>query len=567
MSQRETAARTDARAAAGSAPRPPLNPISTAYLWVVGLKGWPLWAFAAGTGLISNLAFPPIGFWPALSLGLSALVWLLDGAKLAANPGKSAFWRVWTFGFGYFLGGFYWDAAAFLTDPAFYVFIWLPVTLLPAGLSLFWAAGMRLGFVFWWPGPARLIVFSVFFMLSEWVRGHIFGGLPWNLPGMAWEAGGAISQSASVWGVYGLSLLTVVFCCAPAGLADSRPRGSAASRAALVALSIAAMTAIWGWGSHRLAQKPVATPVASSPRVRLIEAGVPQSEKYDNASAELLLKRYLDLSGPPPTAPRDAGNPSILIWPEGALPFYLFEWPDALDVVSERLGPRRLIIGLARREQANTPKEKAYNSLAVLDATANMKGALTIYDKHMLVPFGEFTPFRELAAMVGIPTLQALAKSGFFPGARPSTQSAVGVPPFGPLICYEAIFPGLSPRGEDRPRWLVNISNDSWFGHLSGPYQHSAQARMRAIEEGLPMARVASGGESGMIDGHGRWTVRATQPSAAVYGPDPKGWTAHVADAEIPPALARTLYSRFGDLLFYAMMAAINLGLLALPRK
>jgi apolipoprotein N-acyltransferase len=135
------------------------------------------------------------------------------------------------------------------------------------------------------------------------------------------------------------------------------------------------------------------------------------------------------------------------------------------------------------------------------------------------------------------------------------------------LICYEAIFPGLSPTGVDRPRWLVNISNDAWFGHLSGPYQHAAQARFRAIEEGLPMARVAAGGFTGMIDAYGRWTARGEPADPKIYGPDPKGWKSSVVDAPIPPMAHATPYSRWRDGLYWLMLLGLNLGLLVLPRR
>ena len=149
----------------------------------------------------------------------------------------------------------------------------------------------------------------------------------------------------------------------------------------------------------------------------------------------------------------------------------------------------------------------------------------------------------------------------------PATVTADGVPPFGPLICYEAIFPGLSPNGPDRPHWLVNISIDAWFGDLFGPGQHAAQARYRAIEEGLPMARVASRGDTGMIDSYGRWTARASVADPKLYGPDPEGWRSAVVDARIPAALPATPYSNWRDGLFWLIFAGLNLGLFVLPRR
>jgi apolipoprotein N-acyltransferase len=164
-------------------------------------------------------------------------------------------------------------------------------------------------------------------------------------------------------------------------------------------------------------------------------------------------------------------------------------------------------------------------------------------------------------------SLQKLAPGGFEAGPMPAPVKVVGIPPFGPLICYEAIFPGLTPEGPDRPEWLVNISNDSWFGALSGPYQHAAQAQYRSIEEGLPMARVAAGGLTGMIDAYGRWTAHGRPADSKIYGPDPEGWRSSIVDARIPPAAAATPYSQWRDGMFWLILIFLNLGLFVLPRR
>jgi apolipoprotein N-acyltransferase len=536
------------------------NFLTPLYVWVVGFRGWRALAFTGVLGAVANLAFPPVGAWPALVVALTGLVWSLDAARLSPKPGWSAFWRVFAFGFTYFLVGLHWIAAAFLVDPgAHLALIWLPLTILPAGLAAILAGVMTLGFRFWCPGPARIIIFAVFFTLAEWVRGALFGlgGLPWNLPGMVWAPGGAISQSASVWGVYGLSMLTVAALCTPAALTDGRPRGSGATRAAPLIVAAIVFGAIWGWGARRLDTVPE---LPNGQMVRLVEAGAPQNQKYEGAGP-MMVRRFVDLTGDD-----GPGSPSIVIWPEGALPYYVLEHPEVLDIITGDLGGRRLIFGTAR-QQAGGGAAEVYNSLAVVTAESNLRPPLAVYDKHMLVPFGEFTPLREVAALIGIETLQRLASGGFTAGERPDTVMAPGVPAFAPLICYEAIFPGLSRSAPDRPAWLVNISNDSWFGNLSGPYQHSAQARYRAIEEGLPMARVAAGGHTGMIDAYGRWTARGEPADPNLFGADPPGWTSSIVDAAIPPAAEPTPYSRWRDGLFWLILLGFNLGLLALPRR
>ncbi len=537
------------------------NFLTPLYVWAVGFRGWQAMAFAAVLGAIANLAFPPVGVWPAFAAALAGLIWSLDAARLSPRPGWSAFSRIFAFGFAYFLVGLHWIAAAFLVDPgAHLALIWLPLVILPAGLAALLAGVMALGFRFWCQGPARIIIFAVFFTLAEWVRGALFGlgGLPWNLPGMVWAPGGAISQSASVWGIYGLSVLTVAALCTPAALTDGRPRGSGASRAAPLIVAAIVFGAIWGWGARRLDTIPE---LPNGPMVRLVEAGAPQNQKYTGAGP-MMVRRFRDLTGAD-----EPGSPSIVIWPEGALPYYVLEYPEVLDIITGNLGRRRLILGTARQQREEDGEAGAYNSLAVITAESNLRPPLAVYDKHMLVPFGEFTPFREVADLVGIETLQQMASSGFEAGAPPDIVMAPGIPPFAPLICYEAIFPGLSPASPDRPQWLVNISNDSWFGNLSGPWQHAAQARYRSIEEGLPMARAAAGGHTGMIDSYGRWTARGAPADPNVYGADPPGWVSSVVDAPIPAAAPPTPYSRWRDGLFWLILLGLNLGLLVLPRR
>lgn len=545
------------------------NLIAPVYFWIAGLQGWRALAFCAALGAFANLAFPPLHFWPAFAISLTGLVWSLDGATLAARPKRAAFWRVAAFGFAYYLVGMHWIAFAFLVNPgAHLMFIWLPLIALPAILTAVLSACVYIGFRYWQPGPARLIIFAVSFMFGEWVRGALFGigGLPWNLPGMIWAPGEAISQSASIWGIYGLSALTVIAMASPATLADRRARGSTASRAAPVIVAAIVFGAIWGWGARRLADAAPTDDPGTGVIVRLVDIGTPQAEKHDPANAEKIVRRYLELSGP-----ATANTPDIVIWPEGALPYFLFEWDGALRAVSDSIGQRKLIMGVPRLEAVSTGPDtierRAYNSLAVLSGDADVRGARHWYDKHMLVPIGEFMPFAGLLKSIGLSTLQDLAPGGFEAGPMPSSVRVDGVPPFGPLICYEGIFPGLSPTGDDRPDWLVNISIDAWFGEFLGPAQHAAQARYRAIEEGLPMARVASRGETGMIDGYGRWTERGEPADPARFTPDPDGWRSSVVDASIPKALEPTPYGAWRDGLFWVMLLGFNLGLFVLPRR
>lgn len=548
---------------AGSDPQPHGrgNILAPAYLWVAGLQGWRALAFCAGLGAVANAAMPPFHIWPLYALALGGLVWSLDSARLAPRPRRAAFWRVAVFGFAYYLVGMHWIAWAFLVNPgAHLIFIWMPLVALPGLLAAILATAIWSVYPYWCLGPARLLIFSSAFMLAEWFRASLFGigGLPWNLPGMIWAPGEAISQSAALWGIYGLSWLTVVAMASPAMLADARPRGSTASRAAPIIVAAIVFGALWGWGARRLGEAPI-DQQATSTVIRLVDAGVPQAEKHQVGRAQEILTRYVALTGPDTDA-----APRIVVWPEGALPAYLHQ---AVEVVSPSVRRRKLIMGAARIGNLGADDQAVYNSLAVLSGASEARALLQVYDKHMLVPFGEFMPGAGLLSAIGLKTLQDLAPGGFAAGPPPATVRADGVPPFGPLICYEAIFPGLSPNGTDRPEWLVNISIDAWFGELFGPGQHAAQARYRAIEEGLPMARVASLGETGMIDAYGRWTARGKPADPSLYGPDPEGWRSSVVDAPIPRAIDATPYSNWRDGLFWLIFVALNLGLFILPRR
>lgn len=537
------------------------NILAPAYLWVAGLQGWRALALCAGLGAVANFAMPPFHIWPLYALALCGLIWSLDSARLAPKPRRTVFWRVAVFGFAYYLVGMHWIAWAFLVNPgAHLVFIWMPLVALPGLLAAILATAIWAVYPYWCLGPARLLIFSSAFMLAEWFRASLFGigGLPWNLPGMIWTPGEAVSQSAALWGIYGLSWLTIVAMASSAMLADARPRGSTASRAAPIIVAAIVFGAIWGWGARRLGeasldQQPTAT------TVRLVDAGVPQADKHQVGMAQDILNRYIALTGPDTD-----GSPRIVIWPEGALPAYLHQ---AVEVVSSSVRRRKLIMGAARIENLGAADQTAYNSLAVLSGASEARALLQVYDKHMLVPFGEFMPGAGILSAIGLRTLQDLAPGGFVAGPPPASVRADGVPPFGPLICYEAIFPGLSPNGPDRPQWLVNISIDAWFGELFGPGQHAAQARYRAIEEGLPMARVASLGETGMIDAYGRWTARGKPADPVLYGPDPEGWRSSVVDAPIPKAIDATPYSNWRDGLFWLIFVGLNLGLFILPRR
>lgn len=502
---------------------------------------------------MATLGHAPFQFQLAFVAGVMVLIWLLDGA--AEKPGKikRAAALGWFFGLGHFVTGVYWVASAFLVDSASWGPLWgIPATFgLAGGLAIFFAIGCALAMPLWTRDLRRLPLFALCLFASEWLRGHVFGGFPWILPGYIWTPGEPVSQLASVVGIYGLTLLTLLIAAAPAAIGDGAMGGGRRFAPTLIAALLVGMG--WGWGVQRLAQAPIHVP-GSRPIVRVADSGLSQAEKWEARPDQewRVLRRYLEASGD-----ANESNAQIVVWPEGAIPtigFFTLENPDFLDAIGRGMGDRVLITGLARRE-AQAEGIAYFNSAAVIDGVSGAPRLGQIYDKHRLVPFGEFIPLWSLVSSFNIAPLQRIG-AGFEAGAPPTRLIIPDAPPALALICYEAIFPGLSPRGEERPGWLVSVTNDAWFGDLrwfTGPWQHYAMARYRAIEEGLPMARAASGGVSAIVDSFGR-EVRSTR-GGALY-----------AEAELPPALGETTLARWGNILLLALLVIIA-GLRFLPAE
>jgi apolipoprotein N-acyltransferase len=432
----------------------------------------------------------------------------------------------WGFGFGQFLVGMHWIFYPFLVDTLEHAWqIPFVAILFPGGLALFAAAACAIALWLWKPGPSRIFTLAACYATAEWLRGHILTGLPWNLPAYGWEASLGVMQSMALFGAYGLSLLTVLFGAALAELFGARPR--TVFPAALAAVFVA----LWLGGELRLATTP--TVYFADVRLRLVQPNVPQDEKYVRELAPRNWQTLMDLSNR--AAPQ---KPTIVVWPEAAPPVLLQHAPDALDAITILTGGtgRTLITGNQRIDLA-AGHRRFYNSLYVFGRGGQL---LVTYDKFHLVPFGEYLPLEPLMKSLGITELVGFPGS-FTAGDGPHTVKIPGAPDAGPLICYEVLFPG-AVVGESRPGWLVNVTDDSWFGPWAGPRQHLLAARARAIEEGLPIARAANTGISAVIDPVGR--------IVAALDLDRSG----VVDSGLPRALGATLYARFGDLGFYILL-------------
>ncbi len=495
-------------------------------VWIGGLTGWRALLFAFAAGAVSATGFAPLEFFPALLLGYAALVLLLDGAAATPRPARRAAMLGWAFYFGQFLIGWHWIAYAFLIYPG--ANLWeLPFALLlPAGVALFGALACGLAALCWQEGAGRILVFACMAALSEWLRGHLFTGFPWNLSGYGWGASLALMQSASLMGAYGLSFLTVLLGASLAELARARWR--------LPAALFLLFALLWGHGAYRLATTP--TPDVPGVSVRLVQPDIPQAEKYVRALMLRNWQRLMALSVQPPAKGHKA--PSHIIWPEAATGFPVARSSGALDQIALLTARGQSLITGSDRVLRVGEGIIAYNSLYLFRPGS---GPPLTSDKFHLVPFGEYLPFAHVLNQIGIS--QLTVGSGFVPGDHPHVLDAGIAPPVTPLICYEVIFPhAVIDPAEPRPGWLVNVTDDSWFGPWAGPQQHLLIARFRAIEEGLPIARAANTGISAMIDPLGRVRARLDLNRMGEV------------DAGLPVALPPPLYARFGDLIFLLFM-------------
>lgn len=512
--------------------------------------GWrrALIAFVAGVG--SALSLAPINAWPVLFLTFPVLVWQIDGAVSGRRSGAfAAAWIGWCFGFGYFLAGLYWVGYAFLVDAK--TFGWLlPVAVagLPAYLALYTAAGFAAARLFWVRGAERILALAVALTVSEWLRGHLLSGFPWNTFGYAFSEPLFLAQAVSVVGVWGLTFLAVAIFSTPAVLADDKDDTPRPRRTVFAALMV--LVAMGGYGAYRLSANP--STFVSGVRLRIMQPNLQQDEKFNYNAKERVMDRYVALSERA-TGPQSSGLQDVthLIWPEAAFPFFLTREPEALARIVRMLQPDTVLITGAVRAADTPPNERvsrAYNSIYVIDHDGTIRA---IYDKVHLVPFGEYLPFQNLLERLGLQQLTKL-RGGFLAGDRRRTLSVPGAPKALPLICYEAIFPGAAVPPGERPGWLVNVTNDGWFGISSGPYQHFEQARMLAIAEGLPLVRAANTGISAVVDSVGR-----------IIKSLPLGEEG-VLDARLPDPLPPTIYAKVGN---FAVILLLVVGVLAVGRR
>lgn len=474
-------------------------------------RGWRAFVTAAGLGALAALALPPVHAVPVLLVALPGLLVMLG----AAPTGRAAFGVGFAWGWGHFAAGLYWITHAILVEAErFWWLVPIAVPALALPLALFVAGPTALA---WrarsgWP---RVLVFAGAWVGFEVLRGWVFTGFPWNLLGTVWAFGALPVQAAAWIGVHGLSLATLLVAATPL-LGRRAMLGGAVALAGFAAFGL---VRLWP-------EEPEPRPVG----LLIVQGNIAQELKWREEQRIPVLRRYIEGTREAALAalrdlPEDHGL--VVIWPETAVPFLLADDPDVRQLVAGALPQRAMLLsGSVRAEFGPDGRtRRVFNSLVAIDPAGAVRG---VADKVTLVPFGEYMP---LSGLLPIRIVQG--GMDFSSGGTHRAVRAGWVPPFGALICYEVIFPGRVTPAE-RPDWLVNVTNDAWFGISAGPWQHLAAARLRAVEEGLPLARAAQTGVSAVFDARGREVARTGLGETGVLM------------APLPAAREPTPFARFG---------------------
>ncbi|MEX3016747.1 apolipoprotein N-acyltransferase [Gymnodinialimonas hymeniacidonis] len=486
-----------------------------------GLGRWQGRGVAAFSGALAALALPPFDLWPLLFPALA----LVCALVATAPDAKAAAWRAWFAGAGWFGVATHWIVQPFFVDATTHG--WMApfaIVLMAGGLALFWAAAGGAAALLCPPHGSRAIVFAGLVTLVEAARGRVLSGLPWAQPGHGLIGTEALALS-SLGGPLSLTLLTVLIAALSGALVLTRyPLLS------VVPLIVGVSVAMVPWTG------PLPAPLA--PTIRVVQINAPQHLKWEPDMIPVFFDRGLSLTA-------EGSQPDLVIWPETSLPTILRSSEEARARIALAADGAEVLIG-GQRYAGVEPR----NVLVHLDADG---AVVQVYDKHHLVPFGEYMPLRGLADDLGLAGLAQQLSGGYRPGEGPAVMD---LGPFGrafPMICYEAIFPHYIER-VDRPDWLVQVTNDAWFGSFAMPYQHLALAQLRAAEQGLPLIRAANTGISAVIDAHGQ--IIEALPM------DVDG----VIDAQLPAALPPTLYARFGHLPVILLAVFVTGAGIAWPR-
>lgn len=483
------------------------------YPWFVSLPSkHPFW-LSFLLGCLTIFAMAPYHIVLVLPFAFSGFLSVLQNTKTS----KTAFWLGWIFGFGYFLGGLYWIGNAPRTLGMWFAVPFATVGL-PLGLAIFPATATFITFKLTTTPLSRVFAFTAFWSLFEWLRGHVLTGLPLNLLGYTWDT--PLLQVTSVIGIYGLTAVTTLAAC----IFASKHKG-------WIAGVFLTLCSLWLWGNDRITQAQGLSP-AHNPEInlRIVHANIPQETKWLADHFQENLNRYIALSRQPAKKPLNA-----IIWPESSVTTFVENAPTLLKILAETAPAEGILIFGAPREIQG----KLKTSMMGINRQATLVG---IYDKSHLVPFGEYMPLRSLITIKKL----TYGDRDYTPGPGIRTVSFPGLPRVSPLICYEAIFPHAVVDPKDRPQWMVNTTNDAWFGHSTGPYQHLQSVRVRAIEEGMPLVRSANNGISAVINSFGEILYRLELDDIDFI------------DFTLPKHLNYdTLYGRWGDIIFYGLLVVL----------
>jgi apolipoprotein N-acyltransferase len=497
---------------------------------IASYTGWRRYALCYLFGTGTALALAPTHLIVLAALGFSQLYLTLENSRTK----RMAFLSAWWFGFGYFVTGLYWVSISFMVDAKQYGWaVPFAVFGLTGFLALYPAlVGVVLQLVKQ-KGWRGVVLFSMLWVLSEYLRAHLFYGFPWNLVAYMWTLSDGMIQSASWFGVYGLGFLTILLLTMPAVLIK---HGQTKPLAIMVALALL----VYGGGLWRLSMAEVT--YVENVKLRLVQASIEQKVRWDPAFQTQAVKKHIELSTI--NRPQDVTH---VVWAETAMPFQLNPYSKWADLLANAAPPGGgLITGYIHTEGNGSQNWKAWNSMTMVASDGSISKP---YDKHKLVPFGEFMPLAGL-----LPKQMLPGPTGFAQGIGPETVKWPGLPEVSPLVCYEAIFPELSVDKNNLPDWILNLTNDAWFGRSSGPYQHLAMVRMRAVEQGLAVVRVANSGITAVIDPYGRIV---DQLGLGVVG---------AIDALLPSKVqGGTLYSRISD--FVVLFLIVILGIALIVRR
>jgi apolipoprotein N-acyltransferase len=521
--------------------------------------GWRRFLLMLFAGLVAGASVAPLFILPALFVAMPVWIWALDGAERRSGWGRvfgPAFAIGFAFGLGYFLVAIHWVGAAFLVDGGPLVYLSpFAVLALAAILALFWGLASALAHLLWSNGPWRLVVFAACLAAAEYLRGHVASGFPFDLLGYALTANDEMAQAASLIGVYGLTFVAALVTPVLALVWPADQRAWPARLMPLFAALIVIALQL-GYGNVRLGGTLLVD--RDDMKLRLVQPAIPQDLKWELSNREATLNRLFELSESR-LYPDDPGLAGVthVVWPESALPFFLSDYPEALARIGRLLPDNVLLLTGSPREDylpdgGPDISRPGYNSILAIDTDGEVVAS---YDKAHLVPFGEYFPFQSWLGGLGLRQL-VNGSDGWSAGPSPRRLfSAPGTPPIVPLICYEAVFPDeLSPAvagGE----LILNVTNDAWFDGTIGPAQHFHHARLRAVEQGLPLVRVANTGVTAMVDPLGRVTVRLAEREMAV------------ADVVPSRPVARPLYALVGEWPLLAVLGLVLGGALMATRR